>query len=69
MLLILLLVESNRFGSEKPMKTKEELLGDYREMTENNALQKDIVFLEVLIDIRDALVGNNKSAEHGKISS
>jgi len=51
------------------MKTKDELLDDYREMTENNALQKDIVFLEVLIDIRDALVGNNKSAEHGKISS
>ena len=37
------------------MKTKEELLGDYREMTENNALQKDVVFLEVLIDIRDVL--------------
>jgi hypothetical protein len=37
------------------MKSKEELLGDYREMTENNALQKDVVFLEVLIDIRDAL--------------
>ena len=38
------------------MKSKEELLGDYREMTENNALQKDVVFLEVLIDIREALV-------------
>jgi hypothetical protein len=38
------------------MKSKEELLGDYREMTEHNALQKDIVFLEVLIDIREALV-------------
>ena len=37
------------------MKSKETLLGDYREMTENNALQKDVVFLEVLIDIRDAL--------------
>ena len=37
------------------MKSKEELLGDYREMTEHNALQKDIVFLEVLIDIREAL--------------
>jgi hypothetical protein len=42
------------------MKSKDELLGDYREMTENNALQKDIVFLEVLIDIRDALAGMNK---------
>ena len=38
------------------MKSKEELLGDYREMTEHNALQKDVVFLEVLIDIREALV-------------
>jgi hypothetical protein len=38
------------------MKSKDELLGDYREMTENNALQKDVVFLEVLIDIREALV-------------
>ena len=38
------------------MKSKGELLGDYREMTEHNALQKDIVFLEVLIDIREALV-------------
>jgi hypothetical protein len=38
------------------MKSKEELLGDYREMTENNALQKDVIFLEVLIDIREALV-------------
>jgi hypothetical protein len=37
------------------MKSKEQLLGDYREMTENNALQKDVVFLEVLIDIRNAL--------------
>jgi hypothetical protein len=37
------------------MKSKEELLGDYREMTEHNALQKDVVFLEVLIDIRDVL--------------
>ena len=37
------------------MKSKEELLGDYREMVENNALLKDVVFLEVLIDIRDAL--------------
>jgi hypothetical protein len=37
------------------MKSKEELLGEYREMTENNALQKDVVFLEVLIDIRDTL--------------
>ena len=25
-------------------------------MTENNALQKDVIFLEVLIDIREALV-------------
>ena len=38
------------------MKSKEELIGDYREMTENNALQKDVIFLEVLIDIREALV-------------
>jgi hypothetical protein len=30
-------------------------VGDYREMVENNALHKDVVFLEVLIDIRDAL--------------
>ena len=37
------------------MKTKEELLGDYREMVEHNALHKDAVFLEVLIDIREAL--------------
>jgi hypothetical protein len=37
------------------MKSKDELLGDYREMAEHNALQKDTVFLEVLIDIRDAL--------------
>jgi len=39
----------------KSMKSKEELLGNYREMVENNALHKDVVFLEVLIDIRDAL--------------
>ena len=38
------------------MKSKEELLGDYREMVEQNTLHKDAVFLEVLIDIRDALV-------------
>ena len=38
------------------MKSKELLLGEYREMTENNALQKDVAFLEVLIDIRDALL-------------
>ena len=38
------------------MKSKEELLGDYREMVEQNTLHKDVVFLEVLIDIRDALV-------------
>ena len=37
------------------MKTKEELLGDYREMVENNALHKEEVVLEVLIDIRDVL--------------
>jgi hypothetical protein len=37
------------------MKSKEELLGDYREMVEHNALHKDVVFLEVLIDMRDAL--------------
>jgi len=65
----LLLVELIRFGRYTPMKTKEEILGDYRELAENQSTLKDIVFLEVLIDIRDALVGNNKSAEHGKISS
>ena len=37
------------------MKTKEELLGEYRELVEHNALHKDAVFLEVLIDIRDVL--------------
>jgi hypothetical protein len=37
------------------MKSKDELLGDYREMSEHNALHKDAVFLEVLIDIRDVL--------------
>ncbi len=37
------------------MKSKEALIGDYREMVENNALHKDAVFLEVLIDIRDVL--------------
>jgi hypothetical protein len=37
------------------MKTKEELLGNYRDMVENSARHKDTVFLEVLIDIRDAL--------------
>jgi hypothetical protein len=37
------------------MKTKEELLGDYRELAEHDALHKDEVFLEVLIDIRDVL--------------
>ena len=47
------------------MKSKEELLGDYREMTENNALQKDIVFLEVLIDIRDALIAMKNSTQQG----
>jgi hypothetical protein len=41
------------------MKSKEELMGDYREMVEHNALQKDIVFLEVLIDIREALVAGS----------
>jgi hypothetical protein len=38
------------------MQSKEELLNDYREMAEHNALQKDIIFLEVFIDIRDALL-------------
>jgi hypothetical protein len=38
------------------MKSKEELLGEYSEMVEHNALHKDVVFLEVLIDIREALV-------------
>jgi predicted house-cleaning noncanonical NTP pyrophosphatase (MazG superfamily) len=42
------------------MKSKEELLGEYREMVENNALHKDAVFLEVLIDIRDALAAVEK---------
>jgi hypothetical protein len=42
------------------MKSKEELIGDYREMAEHNALHKDIVFLEVLIDIRDALSAMTK---------
>jgi hypothetical protein len=37
------------------MKSKEELIGDYRELTEQNSRQKDAVLLEVLIDIRDAL--------------
>ena len=37
------------------MKLKEELLGDYWEKSEHNARHKDEVFLEVLIDIRDAL--------------
>jgi hypothetical protein len=35
------------------MKSKEELVGDYHEMVEQNALHKDVIFLEVLIDIRD----------------
>jgi len=35
------------------MKSKEELLGDYREMSKHNALHKDEVFLAVLIDIGD----------------
>lgn len=37
------------------MKTKDELLGHYRELAEDQSKQKDAVFLEVLIDIRDAL--------------
>jgi hypothetical protein len=37
------------------MKTKEELLRKYREMAEDQATQKDVVLLEVLVDIRDAL--------------
>jgi hypothetical protein len=37
------------------MKSKDELLGDYRELAEHDALHKDEVFLEVLIDIRDVL--------------
>jgi hypothetical protein len=37
------------------MKSKDELLGQYRDMVENNALHKDEAFLEVLTDIRDAL--------------
>ena len=39
------------------MKSKDELLGDYREMSENNALHKDEVFLAVLIDIEDQARG------------
>ena len=54
-ILRLLLRESFRFGSYKSMKPKDELLGDYRDLAENNALQKDTVLLEVLIDIRDVL--------------
>ena len=42
------------------MKLKDELISDYREMSEHNALHKDEVFLEVLIDIRDALVAIQK---------
>ena len=42
------------------MKSKEELIGDYREMSEHNALHKDEAFLEVLIDIRDTLVAIQK---------
>ena len=38
------------------MKTKEELLGNYRELAEDQVKHKDAVFREVLIDIRDALV-------------
>ena len=38
------------------MNSKDVLLGDYRDRVENNALHKDEVFLEVLTDIRDALV-------------
>jgi hypothetical protein len=37
------------------MKTKEQLLGDYRELAEHQSVQKDAAFLEVLIDIRDLL--------------
>jgi hypothetical protein len=54
-ILLLLLGESLRFGSYKSMKPKDALLGAYRDLAENNALQKDGVFLEVLIDIRDVL--------------
>ena len=42
------------------MKSKDELIGDYREMSEHNALHKDEAFLEVLIDIRDTLVAIQK---------
>ena len=42
------------------MKSKDELLGDYRERAEHDALHKDEVFLEVLIDIRDALSAMQK---------
>jgi hypothetical protein len=42
------------------MKSKEELLGDYRELVDHNALHKDEAFLEVLIDIRDALSAMEK---------
>jgi hypothetical protein len=39
----------------RSMKPKDALLGAYRDLAENNALQKDTVFLEVLINIRDVL--------------
>jgi hypothetical protein len=42
------------------MKSKDELLSDYRALVENNALLKDVVFLEVLIDIRDVLAAVEK---------
>jgi hypothetical protein len=44
------------------MKTKDELLGDYREFAEDQSKQKDVVFLEVLIDIRDSLVALEKQS-------
>jgi hypothetical protein len=42
------------------MKTKDELLGKYRDLVENSARHKDTVFLEVLIDIRDAVSALHK---------
>ena len=50
----------NPVREHNSMKSKEALLGDYREMVEHNALHKDVVFLEVLIDIRDVLAAVEK---------
>ena len=44
------------------MKSKDELLGDYRALAEEQAKHKDAVFLEVLIDIRDVLTAPEKQS-------